>query len=44
VSKNPHLVDYRIPTTLDVPAIETVLLESGDGLGPFGAKGLGERR
>jgi CO/xanthine dehydrogenase Mo-binding subunit len=42
VSKNPHLVDYRIPTSLDVPPIETVLLESGDGLGPFGAKGLGE--
>src|SRR5437773_2682267 len=42
VSKNPHLVDYRIPTTLDVPPIETLLLESGDGLGPFGAKGLGE--
>src|SRR5882762_1504856 len=42
VSKNPHLLDYRIPTTLDVPPIETVLLESGDGLGPFGAKGLGE--
>ena len=42
VSKNPHLADYKIPTSLDVPAIETVLLESGDGLGPFGAKGLGE--
>src|SRR6266850_3651945 len=42
VSKNPHLADYKIPTTLDVPAIGTVLLESGDGLGPFGAKGLGE--
>jgi CO/xanthine dehydrogenase Mo-binding subunit len=42
VSKNPHLADYRIPTTLDVPEIQTVLLESGDGLGPFGAKGLGE--
>jgi CO/xanthine dehydrogenase Mo-binding subunit len=42
VSKNPHLVDYRIPTSLDVPPIETVLLESGDGHGPFGAKGLGE--
>src|SRR5438477_634992 len=42
VSKNPHLVDYRIPSSLDVPPIETLLLESGDGLGPFGAKGLGE--
>ena len=42
VSKNPHLLDYRIPTTLDAPAVVTVLLESGHGLGPFGAKGIGE--
>ena len=42
VSRNPHLADYKIPTSLDVPAIQAVLLESGDGLGPFGAKGLGE--
>jgi CO/xanthine dehydrogenase Mo-binding subunit len=42
VSRNPHLVDYKIPTTLDAPAIQAVLLESGSGLGPFGAKGLGE--
>jgi CO/xanthine dehydrogenase Mo-binding subunit len=42
VSKNPHLADYKIPTTLDAPEIVTVLLESGAGLGPFGAKGLGE--
>jgi CO/xanthine dehydrogenase Mo-binding subunit len=40
--KSPHLADYRIPTSLDAPEIITVLLESGDGLGPFGAKGLGE--
>jgi CO/xanthine dehydrogenase Mo-binding subunit len=42
VSRNPHLVDYKIPTTLDAPTIQAVLLESGNGLGPFGAKGLGE--
>jgi CO/xanthine dehydrogenase Mo-binding subunit len=42
ISKNPHLLDYKIPTTLDAPPIETVLLESGSGLGPFGAKGIGE--
>src|SRR5499426_1998995 len=38
VSKNPHLADYKIPTTLDAPEIQTILLESGEGLGPFGAK------
>jgi CO/xanthine dehydrogenase Mo-binding subunit len=42
VSKNPHLLDYKIPTTLDAPEIITILLESGKGLGPFGAKGIGE--
>ncbi|HUF92824.1 MAG TPA: molybdopterin cofactor-binding domain-containing protein, partial [Candidatus Limnocylindria bacterium] len=42
ISRNPHLFDYKIPTTLDAPPIETILLESGAGLGPFGAKGIGE--
>jgi CO/xanthine dehydrogenase Mo-binding subunit len=42
VSKNPHLLDYKIPTALDAPPIDAVLLESGTGLGPFGAKGIGE--
>jgi CO/xanthine dehydrogenase Mo-binding subunit len=27
---------------MDVPAIQTILIESGDGVGPFGAKGVGE--
>jgi CO/xanthine dehydrogenase Mo-binding subunit len=42
INRNPHLLDYKIPTTLDAPAVETILLESGRGLGPFGAKGIGE--
>ena len=42
ISKNPHLLDYRIPTSLDAPEIVTIMLESGQGLGPFGAKGIGE--
>ncbi len=42
ISRNPHLFDYKIPTTLDAPHVETVLVESGNGLGPFGAKGIGE--
>jgi CO/xanthine dehydrogenase Mo-binding subunit len=42
LSRNPHLLDYKIPTTLDAPPVETILLESGAGLGPFGAKGIGE--
>src|SRR5215475_6511487 len=42
INKNSHLLDYRIPSTLDVPRIESIMLESGNGLGPFGAKGIGE--
>src|SRR5262249_25556060 len=39
---NPGLVDYRIPTFADLPdAFETILVENGDGPGPFGAKGVG---
>ena len=40
---NPNLVDYRIPTFEDLPAeFETVLIEFGDGPGPYGSKGVGE--
>jgi CO/xanthine dehydrogenase Mo-binding subunit len=40
-SKGLH--DYRVATALDAPAdVEIVLLESGAGLGPEGAKGVGE--
>ncbi len=40
--QNTTLLDYRIPTVADVPPIETVLVETIDPEGPFGAKGLGE--
>jgi CO/xanthine dehydrogenase Mo-binding subunit len=40
--RNPSLLDYRTPTALDVPLIETVLLETPGGDGPYGAKGVGE--
>ena len=33
---------YLIPTAADVPDIEVVILESGEGMGPFGARGIGE--
>jgi CO/xanthine dehydrogenase Mo-binding subunit len=39
---NPSLLDYRMPTAEDVPLIETVLVETPGGDGPFGAKGVGE--
>ncbi len=40
---NPSLVDYRIPTMEDLPdAFQSILVENGDGPGPYGAKGIGE--
>jgi CO/xanthine dehydrogenase Mo-binding subunit len=33
---------YLIPTATDVPDIDAVVLESGEGMGPFGARGIGE--
>src|ERR1700722_16090614 len=39
---NNQLTNYLIPTTLDTPAIEVVMLENPYRHGPFGAKGVGE--
>lgn len=39
---NADLSTYTIPTALDVPDIETAIVESGKAVGPFGAKGIGE--
>lgn len=33
---------YLVPTAADMPDVGAVMLESRGGLGPFGAKGLGE--
>ncbi len=40
--RNPNLLDYKIPTALDVPAIETVIVEVPYPGHPFGARGVGE--
>jgi CO/xanthine dehydrogenase Mo-binding subunit len=39
---NGQLTNYIIPTTLDTPAIDVVILERPYRYGPFGAKGVGE--
>lgn len=39
---NPNLLDYAIPTAMDLPAIRTVLVEEPCSDGPYGAKGVGE--
>ena len=39
---NPTLGEYRIPTSLDMPNVETIIVESDEPNGPFGAKEVGE--
>ncbi len=40
---NPNLIDYRVPNFHDLPEnFISELVESGNGPGPFGAKGMGE--
>jgi CO/xanthine dehydrogenase Mo-binding subunit len=39
---NPSLGDYYVPTSLDVPEIESFIVERPGPLGPYGAKSMGE--
>ena len=39
---NASLLDYRMPTTLDLPNIETVLVEVPNPGHPYGVRGVGE--
>ncbi len=38
----PSLLDYRIPTSLDTPELHSLIVESIDPEGPYGAKEAGE--
>jgi putative selenate reductase molybdopterin-binding subunit len=40
--KNPSLIGYRIPCTLDLQEIETILVTSYEPSGPYGAKSISE--
>jgi CO/xanthine dehydrogenase Mo-binding subunit/aerobic-type carbon monoxide dehydrogenase small subunit (CoxS/CutS family) len=40
--RTENLHDYLIPTVGDMPAIECILIEDREPLGPSGAKGVGE--
>ena len=42
VPLNFNFIDYKMPTILDMPAIEPVLLEVWRGAGEYGACGIGE--
>ena len=39
---NPGFVDYRVPTSADLPTVESVIVEVPAPNGPYGAKGVGE--
>jgi len=39
---NPNFVDYKVPTSLDMPEMVPILVEATHEGGPYGAKGLGE--
>ncbi|HLK55718.1 MAG TPA: xanthine dehydrogenase family protein molybdopterin-binding subunit [Chthonomonadaceae bacterium] len=40
--RNATLLDYRMPTTLDVPPIETIIVEVPSPDHPYGVRGAGE--
>lgn len=40
--RNPNLLFYRVPSSLDMPALKLSVVETADPAGPYGAKGIGE--
>lgn len=39
---NPNFTNYLLPTSLDLPDIESLAVETVEPTGPFGMKGIGE--
>jgi 4-hydroxybenzoyl-CoA reductase subunit alpha len=42
VHKFPSLLEYKSPTTMEMPEVETFLVEDPDPNGPYGAKEVGQ--
>ena len=42
VHKQPSMLDYKSPTTLEMPEVVTYFVEEPDPNGPFGAKEVGQ--
>jgi CO/xanthine dehydrogenase Mo-binding subunit len=40
--QNLNFNDYVVPTSMDIPEIHTVFVETDDSIGPYGAKNLAE--
>jgi xanthine dehydrogenase molybdenum-binding subunit len=39
---NNNLLDYKLPTMMDTPRIQSAFVETSDAAGSFGSKSLGE--
>jgi xanthine dehydrogenase molybdenum-binding subunit len=39
---NGNLLNYKIPTMMDYEDIDTIMVETGMGYGPYGSIGIGE--
>ena len=42
INVTTSFASYLIPGAADVPDVDAIVVESGEGLGPFGARGIGE--
>ncbi|MBI1742016.1 molybdopterin-dependent oxidoreductase [Candidatus Acetothermia bacterium] len=42
IHKIPSLLDYKSPTTKEMPPVETILIKNAESRGPFGAKEVGQ--
>jgi len=42
VNLTTSFASYLVPSAADVPDVDPIVVESGEGLGPFGARGIGE--
>ena len=40
--ENSSFLDYRMPTSLDLPMIETIIVENENRDHPYGVRGVGE--
>lgn len=41
-NSNPNFLDYLIPTSMDMPTVDVLIIEESEPTGPFGAKGVAE--
>jgi CO/xanthine dehydrogenase Mo-binding subunit len=39
---NPSFLEYKVPTALEMPNVNPIIVETNDPEGPFGAKGFSE--